>query len=353
MHRLALLVLMLAPLLLADVCVVVEDSSSDRRRSQVDRPDADGEPDCERDEDCDGGQICHNLACREMCLFDDDCDAAAAAHCQPLSGLCVECTDDSHCQSGATCMDGVCEVTEVEAICAPFASRCLQDGRQATCNADGSAEELVSCSELLDSCGADGLGCACVDGACAAVACVPGQTRCAGLHSLGVCDGLGISEALLLCDDGNFCQDGSCVPGECAPACGARVCGPDPVCGTSCGACAGTCDVTGVCNEALPPTNCVNHEECPPEMFCAIPLFSGTCQLGCRDSSACAVGLLCLNGDCVVAAGESCLVQPCPEGFDCGTDLTCHETCEPSVCLLFPQVCCVNGGTCGKDGLCL
>ncbi|MEK7784420.1 MAG: PQQ-binding-like beta-propeller repeat protein, partial [Chloroflexota bacterium] len=36
--------------------------------------------------------------------------------------------------------------------------------------------------------------------------------------------------------------------GECAPNCGARECGPDPVCGTSCGSCAsGTCSSDGQC----------------------------------------------------------------------------------------------------------
>ncbi len=34
----------------------------------------------------------------------------------------------------------------------------------------------------------------------------------------------------------------------CVPSCGSRVCGPDPVCGASCGSCAGTCTADGTCS---------------------------------------------------------------------------------------------------------
>lgn len=40
------------------------------------------------------------------------------------------------------------------------------------------------------------------------------------------------------CDDGYTCQSGECVEDACVPACGTAVCGMDPVCGTlSCGTC--------------------------------------------------------------------------------------------------------------------
>ncbi len=61
------------------------------------------------------------------------------------------------------------------------------------------------------------------------------------------CDAVGLGSGVVACLPG--CQEldvTGCV--GCVPACGARVCGPDPVCGASCGECSGVCDELGQCD---------------------------------------------------------------------------------------------------------
>ncbi|MEQ8279111.1 MAG: hypothetical protein RMA76_16895 [Deltaproteobacteria bacterium] len=65
----------------------------------------------------------------------------------------------------------------------------------------------------------------------------------------GTCEALGFGPGTLSCAFG--CREHdvtACGAAPCTPECGARVCGPDPVCGTSCGACTeGSCDAAGAC----------------------------------------------------------------------------------------------------------
>lgn len=75
---------------------------------------------------------------------------------------------------------------------------------------------------------------------------------CAGID----CGGHGYCEvddesgnASCVCDDGYVADGMKCVK-ECVPACGDRICGPDPVCGLSCGGCGEDwlfCDTNGKC----------------------------------------------------------------------------------------------------------
>lgn len=65
-------------------------------------------------------------------------------------------------------------------------------------------------------------------------------------------DGCGQTISCGGCPSGSTCTANVCVPNGCVPDCGGRTCGPDPVCGTSCGTCAspetcGGAGTTGVC----------------------------------------------------------------------------------------------------------
>ncbi|MCC6750644.1 MAG: hypothetical protein IT371_23505 [Deltaproteobacteria bacterium] len=92
--------------------------------------------------------------------------------------------------------------------------------------------------------------------------CSVGERRCneAGVE---LCEpdarGCGAWGSTRACEGGQRCQgtDAKCRPTtpSCAvPQCGERVCGPDPVCGLSCGACeAGSCTASGQCVVTPPP----------------------------------------------------------------------------------------------------
>ncbi|MFW5878227.1 MAG: hypothetical protein ACOCVR_00275, partial [Myxococcota bacterium] len=68
--------------------------------------------DCVDFDECrlDDGYTCApvdgNDACVPGCETDTDCDPH---YCDPTHNICVECTEDGHCATGETCVDGVCE----------------------------------------------------------------------------------------------------------------------------------------------------------------------------------------------------------------------------------------------------
>jgi hypothetical protein len=83
----------------------------------------------------------------------------------------------------------------------------------------------------------------------------------------------------------------STTPQLCTPNCAGRTCGPDPVCGESCGTCAPdeTCNSNGQCEAACVP-NCTGRT-CGPDPVCG---------QNCGD---CSIGLVCTSdGQCVPAS---------------------------------------------------
>ncbi len=55
---------------------------------------------CTVDEECPGGEVCHDLFCREACSADDPCEVG---NCHVGDGLCVECVAHEHCRGGELC----------------------------------------------------------------------------------------------------------------------------------------------------------------------------------------------------------------------------------------------------------
>lgn len=106
------------------------------------------------------------------------------------------------CRSDQRCEEGLCVITTAPTVCEPGARWCVGNSAQ-RCSDDGTAVETPR------SCGAD------------------------------------------------LCVAGECVPDVCTPQCNERVCGVDPVCGSSCGTC-GTDEacVDGACVSSIPaPAN--------------------------------------------------------------------------------------------------
>jgi hypothetical protein len=64
-----------------------------------------------------------------------------------------------------------------------------------------------------------------------------------------VCDARGASERAVVCGADETCSNGVCTDTSCTPQCGARTCGNEATCGTSCGTCDAdeTCSANGLC----------------------------------------------------------------------------------------------------------
>ncbi len=195
-------------------------------------------------------------------------------------------------------------------------------------------------------CGADpvcGVSCGrcpeqhrCDDGACA---CAPAcDGRACGDDACGGRCGE--------CLPGTFCDGVRCreVPSQCPGAadCGGRACGPDPICGTECGACpAGHRCEDGQCR-------CV--ADCRG-LACGSDPVCGTDCGGCPDGQRCdggrcrcvpaCDGRACGDDGC----GGSC--GACAPGFACGADGRC--ACAGTAC--GAQACCGAGDQC-VDGRC-
>jgi len=59
---------------------------------------------CNIDSDCCANTICKNGECiKTSCTEDRDCKDASKPHCDPISGICYECTNDLHCQQNYYC----------------------------------------------------------------------------------------------------------------------------------------------------------------------------------------------------------------------------------------------------------
>ncbi len=124
------------------------------------------------------------------------------------------------------------------------------------------------------------------------------------------------------CPDGKTCNSNrQCVTEWCVQDCSGQECGPDPVCGESCGTCTAgkTCNSEGQCVVEECEQDC-SGLECGPDPVCA--KSCGTCTDGKTCNS---------NGQCVV---ERCF-KYCL-GRECGPDPVCEESC----------------GTCGTDEIC-
>ena len=127
------------------------------------------------------------------------------------------------------------------------------------------------------------------------------------------------------CSEGEYCLEGSCEFGDCIPECMDQECGLDPVCGEVCGNCPPDSQcIDGFCEEEPCIPECMN-QECGPD-----PICNESC-------GNCPNGFSCDDGECIE---EQCI--PNCSGLECGPDPMCDESCGN----------CQNGFNC-DDGECI
>lgn len=189
---------------------------------------------------CEGGDVCAGGACvRSSCdpgetqcandvllTCNGDGDGWTETSCAASEQACVVDGDSASCG---------------ERVCEPLSAVCSDDGRGVvTCNGLGSESTTTPCA-------ADEY---CESGVCHAQVCEPGTRSCAGPASTQTCSADGSELTVTSCPAQQECVEGACVATSCTPDCGGRECGPDPVCGQSCGSCEGVCDESGQCQSS-------------------------------------------------------------------------------------------------------
>ncbi len=212
-----------------------------------------------------GGQSCVRLGYEGGTLrCTDTCDrwdfSGCATACEPVCGA-RQCGPDPVCgKSCGLCLtgflcnaEGVCERESTDPVCG-------DDRRQAGELCDGPDLGAATCETLsFDrgtlACSSD---CLSYDTSACERDVVPDPFCGDGTRDAGeLCDGADLSGAdcttvgfdvgTLRCQPDCLSYDVSACESVCVPACGGRSCGPDPVCGTSCGTCIDAVCDAGVC----------------------------------------------------------------------------------------------------------
>ncbi|MBI5508687.1 MAG: hypothetical protein HY903_08030 [Deltaproteobacteria bacterium] len=281
------------------------------------------------------GQSCTYLASGDTCGRGLACSQASAAdlpRCYricDLNGAGSTCTyaGGSACVFELTANAGLCSLP-----CDPYADTCAAD---LYCGTFVAGDQLLFACAPTPAGGALPLGasCASVSDCVAGAVCVDAGS---GPHCFRLCDaghGCGGSSCTSMAAGGIALSKGFC--NQCLPDCSGVACGPDPVCGTSCGSCAAgsTCDGGNCCTPS-----CAG-KQCGTEPICGTSC--GTCAAG----SVCTAAGTCCTPDC---SGRSCGLDPV-----CGT--SCGSCSGNNTCASAGQCTCVpdcSGRSCGPDPKC-
>ena len=156
------------------------------------------------------------------------------------------------------------------------------------------------------------------------------------------------------CNSSNSACKKECI---CVPDCGSKLCGPDPICGESCGDCYNECTgvsdarlcVDGQCTQACCPATCEELSRLCGfwDDLCGGVLDCGPCGLNeaCNMEGVCECGFVECDGEC---CGEgdvcyyrscctpNCSVKECGEdgcGGMCPSDCTDEELCIYGSCV--------------------
>lgn len=181
------------------------------------------------------GEVCDGIDLRGQTCADFGFDRGALACSADCDGFTLTgCSDNPTAVCGNGIREGaeLCDGVDVgSAVCTAFGF----DRGTLTCAAGCGAYNF-------DGCVNDG-GAVCGNGTLEA-----GEVCDRSALGGATCMTLGYDRGALGCDSDCLGLDTSGCTSDCVPACGSRECGNDPVCGISCGTCAGTdaCNA-GIC----------------------------------------------------------------------------------------------------------
>ena len=148
-------------------------------------------------------------------------------------------------------------------------------------------------------------------------------------------------------DDGLICEDtgGYATCGPCIPDCSGRHCGPDPVCGQSCGTCMVATEVcrldTGICEDVCAGKECGTFEG----IYCGA--CAGVTEV-CRQNTGLCEDV-CAGRECGTVEGIDC--GECSEPTEICRDTTgeCEDVCFGRECGVVDEIDC---GPCPDNEIC-
>ena len=309
---------------------------------------------CVIDPDCSPFHFCEEHQCIALppCHTDTDCEDGQS--CDPETGQCFHCTPKcagklcgadgcggqcGSCLPEELCVDGECQEPAPCAgpeectpfVCDPVTGKCGKCTDDSQC-----AGETV---------------CDLADGEC--VACT-NDDHCPPLHQCvdKECEPLPACGDQGQCPSGMICDLDSSVCVPCTPQCEGKSCGPDS-CGGMCGLCADTETCSGgvcqggdcsaqecfplICNPEMGEcTACEGNNQCGADWLC--DPVSGNC-VACVNDGDCPGDQQCIDSNC--APPPPCQSnEDCPDGKKCDTQTGLCGGCAPK---------CTNK-PCGPDG---
>ncbi|MGB9599510.1 MAG: hypothetical protein ACP5KG_05825 [Myxococcota bacterium] len=117
---------------------------------------------CYRDTDCCANTVCKSGKCEKTtCSDDTDCKDSSKPHCDVISGICYECTNDLHCSTDYYCdvSNHICKykIDECYGQCKPNTQWCNPVKKQCE---DIPSNWCAACSQIVDPvCIVSGLTC--------------------------------------------------------------------------------------------------------------------------------------------------------------------------------------------------
>lgn len=268
------------------------------------------------------------------CGLDGTCDGSGGCRKWLAGTECVAQSCAEGTQSNARTCDGqgTCRVaTPVTTPCTPYA--CGANACLSSCNGDGQCQSGYTCvggvckvagglpCDSNDRCGSG----FCVDGVCCQTACNGVCERCDLPPNVGVCSAIpaGIdpdndcnTEPVASCGKTGVCSGArSCALYTAATECAAQTCVNGVQTNTR------ACDGSGACNPGAPPTvNCFPYQ---------CNSANQTCFAACSSDTQCQTGYGCAaSGQCRKVNGLSCgLDAECKSGF-CADGVCCDGRCN-------------------------
>ncbi|MDD4319062.1 MAG: hypothetical protein PHW10_01930 [Candidatus Peribacteraceae bacterium] len=279
---------------------------------------------------------CDNLNCEACDAETGECASTCDGTYCDGAGICVECTEDSHC-GYYKCVDSACtsscdtnEDCSGGGLCTGEGGSCVQCLTETDCGAYDCVENacLTTCT-TADDC-STGNGCDTIGHAC--------ETACSSDTDCAATEYCGLQGA---CETGcrNGQDDVECGAYACESHACLDICSNDEDCRTDywCGQdqeCHNTCAAD---------TDCASGSVCD----------AGACFVGnCTDDSDCGGGFACVDHACITICLDD---ADCKTGYWCGSNGTCRDVCTDDDDCLEGKVCDAGAcytGDCTSDSQC-